>query len=172
MRSPVTELGGFYFYVLQVTERKNSPCPRALYPWEILTGHQLLHLQMATKHVLYGNGRVLNWSNIKWGEEAFVKVQLLQLLTSFCPLAPLDGHNRFCRSGRQVFPVSTGSLDGCRNDQIRHQREAVEDRGRHSPGQRDPGHPVSTLLPQVEKVGLLETPLGSGSPAHHSEHQA
>lgn len=138
----------------------------------ILTGHQLLHLQMATKHVLYGNGRVLNWSNIKWGEEAFVKVQLLQLLTSFCPLSPLDGHNRFCRSGRQAFPVSTGSLDGCRNDQIRHQREAAEDRGRPSPGQRDPGHLVSTLLPQVEKVGLLETPLGSGSPAHYSEHQA
>lgn len=137
----------------------------------ILTGYQVLHLQMATNYVPYGNGRVLKWSNIKWGEEAFVKVHLLQLLTSFCPLSPIDGHNRFCRSGRQVFPVSTGSLGGCRNDQTRHQREAAE-AGVDLPLGRDPGHPVSTLLPQVEKVGLLKTPpLGSGSPAHHSEHQ-
>lgn len=127
---------------------------------------------MATKYVLYGHGRALKWRNIKWGEEAFVKVHLLHLLTSFCPLSPTDGHNRFCRSGRQVFPVSTGSLEGYRNDQIRHQREAAEDRGRPSSGQRDPGHRVSTLFPQVEKVGFLETLLGSSSPAHHSEHQA
>lgn len=120
----------------------------------ILTGHQLLHLQMATKHVLYGNGRVLNWSNIKWGEEAFVKVQLLQLLTSFCPLSPLDGHNRFCRSGRQAFPVSTGSLDGCRNDQIRHQREAAEDRGRPSLGKEILGIRCLLYFPRWRRWGF------------------
>lgn len=74
------------------------PLPTSSVTVGILPGHQLPHLQMATKLVLYGNGRILKWS--KWGKEAFVKVCLLQLLTSTCPFSPIDGPNRVCNLGR------------------------------------------------------------------------